>query len=74
MTNQYFNYAIEPLECFIFTLSENSGHRNISSAYLQETKRLSVKDKIINDGLGFEFLHRNTTSCVVFLSCSLNMI
>ena len=74
MTKQYFNYAIEPLESFIFTLSENSGHRNICSAYPQETKRLSVKDKIIKNGLEFEFLHRNTTSCVVFLNCRLNMI
>ena len=55
MTNHYLNYAIEPLDSFIFTLSEDSGHRNICLAYPQETKRFSVKDKIINDGLEFEF-------------------
>ena len=51
MTNQHFNYTIEPLESFIFPLSEDSGHQNIFLAYPQETKRLSVKDKIINDSL-----------------------
>ena len=74
MTNQHFNYTIEPLESFIFTLSEDSGHQNIFSAYPQETKRLSVKDKIIKYGLELDFLHRNTTSCVVFLPCWLNKI
>ena len=74
MTNQHFNYTIEPLKSFIFTLSEESGHWNTFSAYPQETKGLSVKDKIKNYDLQFEFLHRNTTCCLVFLHCRLNKI
>ena len=72
MTNQHFNYTIEPLATFIFTLNEDSGHRNIFSAYPQETKRLSEKDKMKNDGLELKVLHRNTTSCLIFLHCRLN--
>ena len=71
MTNQHFNYTKEPLESLIFTLSEDSGHRNICSAYPQERERFSVKDKILNDSQEFEFLHRNT-SCVVLLHCRPN--
>ena len=38
MTEQHPNYTIEPLESLIFTLSEESDHPNIFSAYPQETK------------------------------------
>ena len=74
MTKQQYNYTVERLESFILTLSEDSGHSNIFSKYPQETKRLFVRDKIINDDLQLEFLHRNTTSCVVFHHCRLNLI
>ena len=74
MKNQHLNYTKEPLESFIFTLNEDSGHRNIFSANPQETKRLSVKNKIINYGLEFDILHINTTSFVVLLHFRLNKI
>ena len=75
MTNQHFNYTIEPLERFIFTPSEVNGHRNFFfSISSKETKRLSVKVKIISDCLEFEYLHRNTTSCVVNCHCRLKKI
>ena len=38
-------YSIEPLESFIFRISEESGHQDIFPAYQQETKKLSVRDK-----------------------------
>ena len=74
MINQHLNSIIEPLESFILTFSEDNGHRNIFSAYRQETKILSVMDRKINDGLELEFLHRNTTSCVVFFIVGNNKI
>ena len=62
-----FNYILELLESFNFTPSEDSGHRNFFSAYPQETKRLSEKNRIINDGLAFEYLQRNKTNSLFFL-------
>ena len=55
MTNQHFKYTIETLESFVFTLSEDSGKQNIFSAFPQETKRLSVRDKIIMMILNLDF-------------------
>ena len=66
MTNQHFNYTLEPLESFIFTLSEDISHQNIFSGYPQETKRLSLKNKIINHCLEFKFLNRNKKSSLFF--------
>ena len=74
MTEQYFNYTIEPLKLFILTLSEDSGHRSIFSAYLQETKRLSARDKLIKDNFEFELLHKHSTRCMVLLHGKLDNI
>ena len=47
MPEKYLQYITDPLKSFIFTLSVDSGLRNIFSLYPQETKWLSVKDKMV---------------------------
>ena len=51
MSEQHVHYITEPLKSFIFTLSADSGLRNIFSIYPRETKWLSVRDQINNVNL-----------------------
>ena len=60
MLEQHVHYITEPLKGLIFTLSADSGLPNIFSLNPQETKWLSVRDKIINGNLEILFMHRNT--------------
>ena len=54
-------------ERLMFTFSADSGRWNIFSIYLQETKFLSVRDKIVIVNLENNCMHINTTNCVVLL-------
>ena len=74
MLEQHVHYITEPLKGLIFTLSADSGLPNIFSLNPQETKWLSVRDKIINGNLEILFMHRNTTTRVVLLHNRLNNI
>ena len=74
MPGQNFHYITEPLKSHMFTLSADSGLWNIFSIYPRETKCLSVRDKIIIGNLEINFMHINTTNCVVLLHGNLNKI
>ena len=54
------------------TSAVDSGLWNIFSIYPRETKYLAVRDKIIISNLETNFMHINTTNCVVLLHGNLN--
>ena len=68
----YCKTTMSELKRLIFTLSADSGLQNIVSLYPQETKCLSVRDKIMIANLEIYLVHRNTTNCVIFLHSNLN--
>ena len=45
MTNQHFNFTIEPVERFFFTLSEGSGHQTFFQHIHKREKNVSKSKK-----------------------------
>ena len=80
MSKQKLHYITDPLKSFIFSLSDDVAYKTfffITSARdqngcLQKTKRLSVRDQIMNGNLETLGMYRTISSWMVLLHARIN--